>query len=287
VSSAAPTPREPAPLRRQQWWRVLAIGALLYWVTMKMLASSGNPNFAPTVIMIGAFLIPVAYVTYLYESQALHDVPVPTLALTFFYGGVLGTIAAQVLEQRLVAGAAPVAALAIGFSEEIAKPLGVLWLARRSELTQPRHGFLLGAAAGMGFAAFETMGYAFTFLIASRGSLDVLGEVLLTRGLLSPMAHGAWTALVVGVFWREGKRLTPAVLLAFVVAVGLHALWNYGSGAIPIELAIPGVEVRWRSLNLAIPELSLPLPELLVGALGLWILRRVSQGRPRARVAAA
>jgi RsiW-degrading membrane proteinase PrsW (M82 family) len=279
--------RQPPPLARQQWWRVLAIGALLYWATMKLLASSGNPNFAPTVIMIGSFLIPVAYVTYLYESESLVEVPLPTLALTFFYGGVLGTIAAQLLEQRLVAGAPPVAALGIGFSEEIAKPLGVLWLARREDLARARHGFLLGAAAGMGFAAFETMGYGFTFLIASRGSLDVLGEVLLTRGLLSPMAHGAWTALVVGVFWREGKRLTPAVLLAFAVAVALHALWNFASGAIPIELAIPGVELRWRSLNLAIPELSLPVPEMVVGALGLWILRRVSQPGARARRGAA
>jgi Flp pilus assembly protein CpaB len=267
--------------------RVLAIGAVLYWATMKLLASSGNPNFAPTVIMLGAFLIPVAYVTYLYESAALDDLPIPTLALTFFYGGVLGSIAAQLLEQRLVTGAPPIAALAIGFSEEIAKPLGVLWVARRSELTASRYGFILGAAAGMGFAAFETMGYGFTFLIASRGSLDVLGEVLLTRGLLSPMAHGAWTALVVGVFWREGKRLTWGVLLAFTVAVMLHAFWNYASGAIPIELAIPGVELRWRSLNLAIPELSLPLPEMLVGALGLWILRRVSRPRPCARAVRA
>jgi RsiW-degrading membrane proteinase PrsW (M82 family) len=287
VSSAPLPPHQPVPLRRQQWWRVLLIGALLYWATMKLLASSGNPNFAPTVILIGAFLIPVAYVTYLYESEALQDVPLPTLALTFFYGGVLGTIAAQLLEQRLVTGAPPIAALAIGFSEEIAKPLGVLWLARRGELTSSRYGFFLGAAAGMGFAAFETMGYGFTFLIASRGSLDVLGEVLLTRGLLSPMAHGAWTALVVGVFWREGRRLTGAALLAFAVAVALHALWNYASGAIPIELAIPGIELRWRSLNLAIPELSLPVPEMVVGALGLWILRRVSQGRPRARAARA
>src|SRR5439155_3092049 len=109
----------------------------------------------------------------------------------------------------------------IGFSEEIAKPIGVLWLARQHEFRAARHGFLLGAAAGMGFAAFETMGYGFTFLLASRGNLDVLGEVLLTRGLLAPMAHGAWTALVVGVFWREGKRINRRVIGAFLTAMVL------------------------------------------------------------------
>lgn len=268
--------RERPPLLRRNWWRVLLVGTVLYFATMKLLASSGNPNFAPTVILLGAFLIPVAYLTYLYESNALEDVPLSTLALTFFYGGVLGIIVAQVLEQRLVLSSGW-GMLAVGFSEEIAKPLGALWLARRDEYLTPRHGFFLGAAAGMGFAAFETMGYGFTFLIGSKGNLDLLGEVLLTRGLLSPMGHAAWTALVVGVFWREGRRINRAVLGAFLTAVLLHTLWNYTAGLIPIEIALPGVELRWRFVDLSIPELSLPVPSLIVGALGLWIVRRASR----------
>ena len=270
------------PLRKQQWWRVLAVGAVLYWATMKLLESSGNPNFAPTVILLGAFLIPVTYVTYLYEADALYDVPAGTLWLTFFYGGVLGTIAAQLLEQRLVLNMGVVGMLGVGFSEEIAKPLGTLWLARRHEFWSARHGFVLGAAAGMGFAAFETMGYGFTFLIASRGNLDVLGEVLLTRGVLSPMAHAAWTALVVGVFWREGHRINGKVIVAFLTAVLLHALWDYTAGLIPIELALPGIDLKWRFVDLSIPEISLPLPGLVIGALGLWIVRRASRASPAA-----
>jgi RsiW-degrading membrane proteinase PrsW (M82 family) len=268
---------ERVPLRRQQWWRILLVGAALYWATMKLLGSSGNPNFAPTVILIGAFLVPVVYVTYLYEADALYDVPTGTLWLTFFYGGVLGTIAAQLLEQRLVLNMGLLGMLGVGFSEEIAKPLGVLWLARRHEYRAGRHGFLLGAAAGMGFAAFETMGYGFTFLIASRGNLDVLGEVLLTRGVLSPMAHAAWTALVVGVFWREGRRVNGAVIGAFVTAVVLHALWDYTAGLIPVELALPGIDLRWRFVDLSIPEISLPLPGLIIGVVGLWAVRRASR----------
>lgn len=268
---------ELASTRRQQWWRILLVGALLYWATMKLLASSGNPNFAPTVILIGAFLIPVTYVTYLYEADALYDISAPTLWLTFFYGGVLGTIAAQLLEQRLVLNMGFLGMLGVGFSEEIAKPIGTLWVARRHELRSARHGFLLGAAAGMGFAAFETMGYGFTFLLASRGNLDVLGQVLLTRGLLSPMAHAAWTALVVGVFWREGRRINRAVIGAFLTAVVLHALWDYTAGLIPIEVALPGVDLRWRFVDLSVPEISLPLPGLIIGALGLWAVRRASR----------
>ena len=67
----------------------------------------------------------------------------------------------------------------------------------------------------------------------------------------------------------------------------LHALWDYTAGLLPIEVALPGVEVRWRFVDLSIPELSLPLPGLVIGALGLWVLRRASQAGPSARAAAA
>ena len=265
------------PRGHRYWWRVLIGGAVFYWITLKLLAGSGNPNLAPTVILLGAFTIPVAYVVYLYESAALQEMPGSTIALTFFYGGVLGLIAAQLLGERLILNMGLLGMLGVGFSEEIAKPLGVLWLARRREYVTARHGFLLGATAGMGFAAFETMGYGFTYLIASRGDLDLLGEILLTRGLLAPMAHAAWTALVVGVFWREGQRLNKAVLGAFVTAVLLHASWNWTAGLIPFEISIPGLEFQWRFIDLTLPALSLPVPGLIIGFIGLWAVHRASR----------
>jgi RsiW-degrading membrane proteinase PrsW (M82 family) len=252
------------------WWRVLLAGAILYFAAMKLLPF--NANFAPLVIVLGAFLGPVVYVTYLYESDALYDVPTPTVALIFLSGGLLGVLAAQVVAQRAAIGV-----LGAAFSEELAKPLGALWLSRHGQFRDARHGFLLGAAAGMGFAAFETMGYAFRVLLQGGGDLDLLGQVLLTRGLLSPLAHATWTALVVGVFWREGRRLNLAVVLAFAAAVLLHAAWNWTASEIPIEIAVGGVEWRWRFVDLAVPELSLPLPALVIGALGLWMLGRVSR----------
>jgi RsiW-degrading membrane proteinase PrsW (M82 family) len=268
------------PFLSRYWWRVLLGGGLLYWITLRLLADSGNPNLAPTVILLGAFVMPVAYVTYLYEHEALDDIPPSTLAMTIFYGGVLGIIVAQVLSERLVVDMGPIGMLGVGIAEEIAKPVGVLFLLRRRGVRESRHGFLLGAAAGMGFAAFETMGYGFTFLIRSRGDLDLLGEILLTRGLLSPLAHAAWTALVVGVFWREGRRINRPVVKAFATAVVLHALWNYTVTIIPIELSLPGLEIEWRFIDFVIPALSLPVPGLIIGAIGLWAVRRASRAPP-------
>ncbi len=284
---------QPRSTLRRVWWRVLLIGLVLYWATSKLLASTGNPNLVPTVLLLGSFLVPVTYVVFLYESGALYDVPIPTVALTFFYGGVLGVIAASVLEQRLFIGMSFFSLLLVAFSEELAKPLGVLWLIRRHEYADELHGLVLGGAAGMGFAALETMGYGFTYLILSRGDLDVLGQVLLTRGLLSPMAHGTWTAIVVGTLWRErqrGRWLNGRTLRGFGIAVLLHALWDWTAGAIPIDLPLPGFILHWRFIDLTIPEVDLPIPGLILGAIGLWLLARMfreSVQRPSAPLAAS
>lgn len=264
---------------RRIWWRVLIVGVVLYWVLVKLLASSGNPNLVPTVILIGAFLVPVTYVVYLYESGALYDIPIPTVALTFFYGGVVGVIAAQLIEGQLVAGPGFLSLLVVGFSEELAKPLGVLWLARRHEYAGESHGLVLGAAAGMGFAALETMGDGFTVLLLSHGNLSALGQVLLTRGLLAPLGHGTWTAIVVGTIWRERMRgkawVNRRTVKGLGIAVILHTLYDWTTTAVPIELPVPGLLLHWRFIDLVVPAIGLPVPGLIIGAIGLWVLWRM------------
>ena len=101
----------------------------------------------------------------------------------------------------------------------------------------------------MGFAAMETMGYAFVTLLQSRGNLLVLDSVLFARGVFSPAGHAAWTGLVCAVLWKQRIKtgrtgLNWHVMVAFMTAVLLHALWdifnsfrgNTFIGAIKIEL---------------------------------------------------
>lgn len=269
----------PSPWFRRASWKVLLTGFALYLVAMRLLAASGNPNLVPTVLLLGAFLVPVTAVVFLDERDALAAVAPPVLALTFFFGGVLGTLGAQLLEERLVAGASLLAMLAVGVSEELAKLGAIAWLWPRREYRSTRHGIIFGAAAGMGFAAFESMGYGFTYLLQSGGNLDILGQVLLGRGLLAPLGHGTWAAIVAGVLWRERRggrlRLNGGVLRAFFGVAALHGLWDWAASVLPIAITLPGLMLRWRFVDLMLPALGLPVPELVIGGISLAILIRL------------
>ncbi len=114
-------------------------------------------------------------------------------------------------------------------------------------------GLVLGAAAGMGFAAFESMGYAFNNLMSSvvnsGGGVNLAAVVLqmanveFVRGILSPLGHGTWTAILAAVLFRESEcvrffRITGRVVVAYLVVVVLHAAWDVvgdvlGAGNLP------------------------------------------------------
>lgn len=226
--------RHPLPdvrVLRRRWFQIFAGGLLLLYLLERTLLATQSLNYVPSVLLLGAFLVPVTFVTYLYERLPQWEVPLPPLAVCFFWGGALGTVVAGSLEYDLLRSLGVLALLGVGLIEEGAKlifPLIFYFLGRyRSE----GEGIVLGVSTAMGFAALETMGYGFMTLLQSQGNLVALDEVLLARGLMSPAGHAAWTGLVCAVLWRERKRAGHAVvnakvLGAFATAVVLHALWD-------------------------------------------------------------
>jgi RsiW-degrading membrane proteinase PrsW (M82 family) len=82
----------------------------------------------------------------------------------------------------------------------------------------------------MGFAALESTGYAFTTFLTSGGSISLFVGVTLLRGVLSPLGHGTWTAILAGLLFRETRgrlfRLDGAVIGAYLTVSLLHGLWD-------------------------------------------------------------
>jgi RsiW-degrading membrane proteinase PrsW (M82 family) len=257
-------------LLRRRWLQMLLSGIVLLFLVERTLIATSNPNFAPSVILLGAFLVPVTFVTYLYERLPSWDVSLPALAVCFLWGGVLGTVIAGTLEYDLARSLGFLPKLAIGLIEESAKlivPLGFYFFGRyRSEAA----GIVLGVATAAGFAALETMGYGFVSLLGSKGNLGVLDEVLLVRGLSSPAGHMSWTGLVCAVLWRERLKAGHATLNwrvggAFLTAVILHALWDTFE-SIKSTTVVEFLGVAFLSLLVAVVSLVL-------------LLRRVREAR--------
>jgi RsiW-degrading membrane proteinase PrsW (M82 family) len=249
--------------RTGSWWRVLLIGLVFYAVGLGVLALTSNPNLFPTVVMVGSFLVPVSYVSFFYERRHLSKITMPTTAMSLIYGGLLGVIAASILEPILIRRLDFATAFEIGMIEEFVKILGVLVVARRRRHDSEIDGIILGAAAGMGFAALESSGYAFSAFLSSNGNLSTTVGVTLLRGLFSPLGHGTWTAILAAVLFRESSagrfRLNLKVVGAYLTVVILHGLWD----------AVPGV-----LSTVTLPGIDVFIGQFLVGLPGLYILSR-------------
>jgi len=261
--------------RRYKWWKLLIIGSITYIVGLVVLVFTQNPNLFPSIVMLGNFLIPVTYVAYLYEKRTLSNVNMSMTLASFFYGGFLGTFAAAILEPIFIHNLNFSTAMMVGVIEEFAKILGVLVIFRSRNHDLALDGLIIGAAAGMGFAALESSGYAFTMFLRSNGNLSSTVYITLLRGILSPLGHGTWTAILATVLLRESGpsrfRLNLRVIGAYIVVVVLHGLWD-GIPSI-IEMFTPSTRAVF-------------VGEGIIGAIGVGILIRLwyiakKQGRER------
>jgi hypothetical protein len=73
-------------LLRRRWLQILLSGIVLLILVERTLIATSDPNYAPSVILLGAFLVPVTFVTYLYEQLPSWDVSLPALAVCFLWG---------------------------------------------------------------------------------------------------------------------------------------------------------------------------------------------------------
>lgn len=247
--------------RYGDWLKMLLIGLITYFLGIVVLAITGNPNLFPSIVLLGNFLVPVTYVAFFYERRNLSRVRLKDTAACFFYGGFLGTFFAAILEPIFIHTLNLETAILIGVIEEFAKILGVLMILRHRRHDLTMDGIILGAAAGMGFAALESSGYAFTSFLQSDGNLSTTVYITLLRGVFSPFGHGTWTAILAGILLKESTpkyfRMNARILLAYLLVVMLHGLWDGLPSLISIYISSPTAVL---------------IGELIIGIIGVLIL---------------
>jgi RsiW-degrading membrane proteinase PrsW (M82 family) len=256
LDSTTVEPRTNSQRIGPSWLRIFLGGLVLWSATVLVTFATGNANLVPTIILLGSFLVPVAFVTYAF-GHADEVVTAQRIFTAFVYGGVLGVLGASVVEAAFLRQPSGPAYVGVGLIEEAVK-LAALWLlARRLPRYTIRDGIVLGAAVGFGFAAFESAGYAFNALFTAGGpSLMNLVETEVLRGILAPVGHGLWTAILGGTLFgvasRRGRlRLSRAVLGSYVLVAFLHGLWDASRGiAVWLTLLLTGTPVQWLLIRL-------------------------------------
>ncbi len=249
AATAGTTTRRPPT--GPSWVRIFVVGLVLWLATVVVTFATKNSNLIPTIILLGSFLTPITFVTYAF-GRADEVITTQRIFGAFVYGGLLGVLGASVVESALLRQPSVLTYVGVGLIEEGVK-LAVLWLlARRLPRYSMRDGMVLGAAVGFGFAAFESAGYAFNALFTRTGlSLWNLLETEGLRGILTPVGHGLWTAILGGVLFaaaaRHGRlRLTGTVLGWYALVALLHALWDASRPiAVWMTLQLTATPLQW------------------------------------------
>ncbi|MGC9670771.1 PrsW family intramembrane metalloprotease [Planosporangium sp. 12N6] len=294
----------PPAGRPRPWLRILFYGLALWLLTVAVTFLTGNPNLVPTLVLLGSFLVPVTFVAWAFERRDTGEITTELIFNTFVTGGVLGVLAASLLESYLL-HPSPGLFIGVGLIEEGVKLVALAWLTRQLHLKSVRDGMILGASVGFGFAAFESAGYAFTALFTERGlSLMDVVQTEMLRGLLTPLGHGLWTAILGGVLFSRSTRdhflLSDRVFAAYLGVAVLHALWDsMHQISVTLTLLLTGTAWQYSLLDRGyIPQPTEAQVHLItfldwaglmvVSAVGIaWLLvlwhRRPPAARPPAR----
>ena len=244
-----------------RWWAVFIIGLVLWVAAVAATYVTGDPMLLPTVVLLGSFLVPVTAVVWYLD----HD---PSVALSprrvvgaFIVAGVVGVLAAALLEYYLV-GRGLLGNLEVGFIEELIKAVLIVVVALGIRSFHIRDGMVLGAAVGFGFAALESSGYALVSLFVVQGHLLILSlpsvvTTELIRGVLAPFAHGMWSAIIGGAIFAAARRrghlrLSWGIVVAYVAMALLHAAFDTTGGIVGYVVVaviglVPLIWLWWRA----------------------------------------
>src|SRR6202521_5542627 len=217
------------------WWAVFLVGLLLWVATIAVGRVTHNVILLPTIVLLGSFLVPVTSVVWYLDHDPSPALSPRRILAAFILAGVIGVLAASLLEFWVVFGPGPIGNLKVG----LVKGVAIVCLSWGIHTFRRRDGMVLGAAVGFGFAALESSGYALASLFVVQGgqlSLSFTSVIVteLVRSVLAPFGHGLWSAILGAALFhaaRNGRlRLTWGVLVSFLGVSVLHAAFDTFGG---------------------------------------------------------
>jgi len=174
------------------------------------------------LIVFLAYAPSLAFLWYFYHKDKYEPEPKRYVILTFIYGSIVSVFIAVFFETAIfmyLHSSILTVALVAAFVEEPSKALVIRAPYNANQMDGIMDGVVYGVAAGLGFAATENLLYG----------IGYGPEISIMRALLTPIAHGVWTATIgVGLGMKSVKENVNIVPF-FLIAVVLHFLWNYSA----------------------------------------------------------
>ena len=122
---------------QRRWFQTLVSGLVLFYVVQRVVVVTQNLHLVPTLLLLGAFLTPVAFVTYVYERQPVRAVPLATVAICFFWGGAVGAVVAGLLEYEALRRLDALGLFKVATIEEAGRQWRTHWPRRPSTSSWP------------------------------------------------------------------------------------------------------------------------------------------------------
>jgi RsiW-degrading membrane proteinase PrsW (M82 family) len=202
-----------------------------------LLFTAANPGGTLTALILASLSMLVVLFCYRWLDRWEPE-PRRLLQLAFLWGASVAVVLAVGLEtfgssvatvRPLVSKAFDMAAIQAPFIEEAAKGLFVLIMVtgrRRHELNSLTDCMVYAGITAVGFAWMEDIVY-----IAPADSPAQMAAVAVARLIFGPFAHPLFTTMTgIGVFFALRRRSFGSkalvILLGYLAAVGMHALWN-------------------------------------------------------------
>ncbi|MBD1837387.1 PrsW family intramembrane metalloprotease [Coleofasciculus sp. FACHB-64] len=214
--------------KHKPWWVLLgsAVTTALILVSPVLLA----------FIYVFRRVLPGDVEAVLRGSEQVSLIDFPGLLIRMFFG-------AGLMEELLKA--LPVLGLYLigrGFRSPLRDRIGV-W--------EPLDGILLGTASAVGFTLLETLGQYIPQIIqnvtlqAGEGAGELVGLQLLIPRILGSvaghMAYSGYLGYFIGLSALKPKKRWTILLIGYLTASGLHALWNATGAVSGLLLAVVGI----------------------------------------------
>ncbi|EAF5857198.1 PrsW family intramembrane metalloprotease [Listeria monocytogenes] len=229
--------------------RVFLVLIITYFLLLACTYLFDNSNTIPGLMVIGSFAVPFSVLLFFFETNAPRNISVFDVVRMFFIGGVAALVATLVIYSIIPVGKLNYFnALLVGFIEETGKMIIVALFIRSLNSKYILNGLLIGAAVGAGFAAFESLGYAFNYSVDAAflfKDIHIAGEtminVIFSRGWQSIGGHVVWAAITGAalVIAKGDQKLgmnhifTGTFWKWFIIPIALHFAWDCPFNPLP------------------------------------------------------